>query len=210
MQFHISFSTILVLKQHQIEYCSPRQRQAKLSISLSMVLRNTKQAVISHYCLMKRSGILKWSRTVFWTPQEITHSTRTAFAFAYVPTVSKIFDWSSEQCRFHIRSGITRRSRVLSGKCVLNSKTIGRWNNLRKYKKSVFQGHTKIALSGDIRSFVRGKKKWSEKMLTERFKNVTSLEIKFVINLLNNKTIILLNLAEYRLILADSAYGLVG
>ena len=47
-------------------------------------------------------------------------------------------------------------------------------------------------------------------MLTERFKNVTSLEIKFVINLLNNKTIILLNLAEYRLILADSAYGLVG
>ena len=32
----------------------------------------------------------------------------------------------------------------------------------------------------------------------------------FVINLLNNKTIILLNLAEYRLILADSAYGLVG
>ena len=35
-------------------------------------------------------------------------------------------------------------------------------------------------------------------MSTERFKNVTS----FVINLLNNKTIILLNLAEYRLILA--------
>ena len=32
----------------------------------------------------------------------------------------------------------------------------------------------------------------------------------FVINLLNNKTIILLNLAEYRLILANSAYGLVG
>ena len=33
-------------------------------------------------------------------------------------------------------------------------------------------------------------------MSTERFKNVTS----FVINLLNNKTIILLNIAEYRLI----------
>ena len=31
----------------------------------------------------------------------------------------------------------------------------------------------------------------------------------FVINLLNNKTIILFNLAEYRLILAESAYGLV-
>ena len=39
-------------------------------------------------------------------------------------------------------------------------------------------------------------------MWTERFKNVTS----FVINLLNNKTINLLNLAEYRLILADSAW----
>ena len=44
-------------------------------------------------------------------------------------------------------------------------------------------------------------------MSTERFKNITSC---FVINLLNDKTIILLNLAEYRLILADSAYGLVG
>ena len=43
-------------------------------------------------------------------------------------------------------------------------------------------------------------------MSTERFNNVTS----FVINLLNKKTIILLNLAEYRLILADAAYGLVG
>ena len=32
----------------------------------------------------------------------------------------------------------------------------------------------------------------------------------FVIKLLNNKTIILLNLAEYRMILADSAYDLVG
>ena len=43
-------------------------------------------------------------------------------------------------------------------------------------------------------------------MSTERLKNVTS----FVIILLNNETIILLDLAEYRLILADSAYGLVG
>ena len=32
----------------------------------------------------------------------------------------------------------------------------------------------------------------------------------FVINLLNDKTIILLNLSEYRMILADSASGLVG
>ena len=36
-----------------------------------------------------------------------------------------------------------------------------------------------------------------------------SLEINFVINLLNNETITLRNLAEYCLILADSAYGLV-
>ena len=32
----------------------------------------------------------------------------------------------------------------------------------------------------------------------------------FVVSLLNNKTIILLNLAEYRVILPNSAYGLVG
>ena len=46
-----------------------------------------------------------------------------------------------------------------------------------------------------VASYV-GRKSEVEKMSTERFKNVTS----FVINLLNNKTIILLNLAEYRLI----------
>ena len=43
-------------------------------------------------------------------------------------------------------------------------------------------------------------------MSTKRFENVTG----FVLNLLNNETMILLNLAKYRLILADSAYGLVG
>ena len=37
-------------------------------------------------------------------------------------------------------------------------------------------------------------------MSTERFKNVTSC---FIINLLNNKTIILLNLVEYRLMLVS-------
>ena len=44
-------------------------------------------------------------------------------------------------------------------------------------------------------------------MSTERFRNVTSC---FVINLLNNKTIILLNLTECCLILANLGYGLVG
>ena len=43
-------------------------------------------------------------------------------------------------------------------------------------------------------------------MSTERLKNVTS----FVINLLNDNTIILLNLAEYCLTLADEAVGRVG
>ena len=57
-----------------------------------------------------------------------------------------------------------------------------------------------------VASYVGRKVIRSEKISTERFKNVTS----FVINLLNNKTIILLNLAEYCLILADSACGLVG
>ena len=47
------------------------------------------------------------------------------------------------------------------------------------------------------------------------FKSVLEIKVEeffltCVINLLNNKTIILLNLAEYRLILANSAYGLVG
>ena len=51
-----------------------------------------------------------------------------------------------------------------------------------------------------------GRKSEVKKRLTERFRNVTS----FVINLLNNKTIILLNLTEYCLILADLAYGLIG
>ena len=62
--------------------------------------------------------------------------------FQRTSSVSKIFDWSSEQCHFHIRSAFTRPSRILSGKCVLNSKAIGRWNNLRRHKESVFQGHT--------------------------------------------------------------------
>ena len=45
-------------------------------------------------------------------------------------------------------------------------------------------------------------------MSTEPYSN--TLNERFVINWLNNKTIILLNLAVYRLILADSAYGFFG
>ena len=54
----------------------------------------------------------------------------------------------------------------------------------------------RLQISGGIRSFVSGKKKCRQ----------TDLKMLgcFVINLLNNKTIILLNLAEYRLILAVS------
>ena len=36
------------------------------------------------------------------------------------------------------------------------------------------------------------------------------MKLGFVINVLNNKTVILLNLAEYLLILANSTYSLVG
>ena len=38
----------------------------------------------------------------------------------------------------------------------------------------------------------------------------SGINLGFVVSVLNNKTIILLNLAEYRLILANSAYGLIG
>ena len=41
-------------------------------------------------------------------------------------------------------------------------------------------------------------------------KNGNFSKLCFVIDVLNNKTIILLNLSEYRLTLANSAYGLVG
>ena len=40
--------------------------------------------------------------------------------------------------------------------------------------------------------------------------SVSTIKLCFVISVLNKKTIILLNLAKYRLILANSAYGLVG
>ena len=46
-------------------------------------------------------------------------------------------------------------------------------------------------------------------MATERFKYF-NIKKRIVINLSNNKTIIELNLSEYRLILADLAYGLCG
>ena len=39
---------------------------------------------------------------------------------------------------------------------------------------------------------------------------LSAIKLCIVIDVLNNKTIILLNLAKYRLILANSAYGLVG
>ena len=37
----------------------------------------------------------------------------------------------------------------------------------------------------------------------------SAIKMRFVIDVLNNKSIILLNLAEYPLISANSAYGLV-
>ena len=61
--------------------------------------------------------------------------------------------------------------------------------------------------SCDIRNFVRRNKLNKQ---NKRLFSCPDKTVSFVINLLNNKTLILLNLAEYRLILADSAYGLVG
>ena len=55
-----------------------------------------------------------------------------------------------------------------------------------------------------LRGFVRNLAKALHDYSFSRFKE------RFVDSLLNNKTIILLNLVEYRLILANSAYGLVG
>ena len=82
-----------------------------------------------------------------------------------------------------------------------NCNTIQIWSWCSRYLSSVGNVYPAIYVASYV-----GRKSEVKKMSTERFKNVTS----FVINLLNNKTIILLNLAEYRLILADSAYGLVG
>ena len=59
----------------------------------------------------------------------------------------------------------------------------------------------------DIRDFVCRGEKWYFFQLFF-FNKRRKLCSKIVINVLNNKTIILLNLEEYRLILANSAYGL--
>ena len=86
-----------------------------------------------------------------------------------------------------------------------NCNTIQIWSWCSRYPSSVGDGYPAIYVASYV-----GRKSEVKKCWQKGLKNVTSLEIKFVINLLNNKTIILLNLAEYRLILADSAYGLVG
>ena len=83
-----------------------------------------------------------------------------------------------------------------------NCNTIQIWSWCSRYLSSV--GNRYLAVY--IASYVGRKSEVKKSRCPERFKNVTS----FVINLLNNKTIILLNLAEYRLILANSAYGLIG
>ena len=81
-----------------------------------------------------------------------------------------------------------------------NCNTIQILSGCSRYLSSVGNRYPAVYVASYV-----GRKSEVKKMSTERFKNVTRL----VINLLNNKTIIVLNLAEYRLILADSAYGLV-
>jgi len=79
-----------------------------------------------------------------------------------------------------------------------NCNTIQIWSWCSRYLSSIGNRYPAIYVASYV-----GRKSEVKKMSTERFKNVSSC---FVINLLNNKTIILLNLAEYRLILVDSAY----
>ena len=70
--------------------------------------------------------------------------------------------------------------------------------------RSIFVVRTQ-QISCDMRNFVcRGK----NGSFSSFFSNKRS-KLCFVINVLTNKTSILFNLAEYRLILANSAYGLV-
>ena len=82
-----------------------------------------------------------------------------------------------------------------------NCNTIQIWSWCSRYLSSVGNVYQAIYVASYV-----GRKSEAKKCRQKDLKNVTS----FVINLLNNKTIILLNLAEYRLILANSAYGLVG
>ena len=65
---------------------------------------------------------------------------------------------------------------------------------MSKYGHSMLNIHRIQCISCDTRYFVCcGEKR-----------------LRFAFNVLNTKTIILLNLAEYRLIIAHSTYGLVG
>ena len=62
-------------------------------------------------------------------------------------------------------------------------------------------------ISCDIRKLVcRGKKNGKIKIVS----SFSAIKLYFVVNVLINKTIVLLNLAEFHLVLATSAYGLVG
>ena len=79
-----------------------------------------------------------------------------------------------------------------------NCNTIQIWSWCSWYLSSVGNRNPAIYVA----SYVG--RKGEVKKCRKRFKNVTSC---FVINLLNNKTIILLNLAEYRLILSIRRYS---
>ena len=75
--------------------------------------------------------------------------------------------------------------------------------------RSIFVMRTQ-RISCEIRSFVQRRKMIVFPAFFFQRKKIKRRKLCFVINVLNNKTIILLNFAEYRLILAHSAYGLVG
>ena len=62
-------------------------------------------------------------------------------------------------------------------------------------------------ISCDIRNFMCQGEKNDKIKIVSIF---SEIKLLFVINVLNNKTIILLNVAEYPLTLAKSSYGLAG
>ena len=70
--------------------------------------------------------------------------------------------------------------------------------------RSIFVVRTQH-ISCDIRKFVCRRENWR---IFQLFYN-NRRKLCFVVNVLNNKTIILLNLVEYRMILSNPAYGLV-
>ena len=82
-----------------------------------------------------------------------------------------------------------------------NCNTIQIWSTCSRYLSSVGNRYPAVYLASYV-----GRKREVRKCRQRDLKMLGC----FFINLLNNKSIILLNLVEYHLIFANSAYGLIG